>query len=150
MSTGLPLLARCQPSILSCSASRTASNSRLRGARSRMIAASPFQNASGSIPVLGAASFAMKSNRTGAIFNPWASIRFMMGFSREQGACALSGLEQQKRRRGAAGRVLLAPKKGAEEGPRRDRSDVKGGRFQPSDIGSKLHQLVEKNVRPRQ
>jgi hypothetical protein len=25
----------------------------------------------------------MKSNRTGAIFNPWASMRFMMGFSRE-------------------------------------------------------------------
>jgi hypothetical protein len=45
-----------------------------------MMAASPAQNASGEIPVLGAASLAMKSNRTGAIFNPWASIRFMMGF----------------------------------------------------------------------
>jgi hypothetical protein len=49
-----------------------------------MMAASPAQNASGEIPVLGVASLAMKSNRTGAIFNPWASIRFMIGFfSRE-------------------------------------------------------------------
>jgi hypothetical protein len=45
-----------------------------------MIAASPAQNASGSIPVLGAASLAMKSWRTGAICNPWAVTRFMMGF----------------------------------------------------------------------
>jgi hypothetical protein len=48
-----------------------------------MMAASPAQNASGETPVLGVASLAMKSNKTGAIFNPWASIRFMMGFSRK-------------------------------------------------------------------
>src|SRR3954466_10432800 len=45
-----------------------------------MMAASPAQNASGAIPDLGTASLAMKSNRTGAIFSPWASTRFMMGF----------------------------------------------------------------------
>jgi hypothetical protein len=45
-----------------------------------VVAAKPAQNASGEIPVLGVASLAMKSNRTAAIFNPWASTRFMMGF----------------------------------------------------------------------
>jgi hypothetical protein len=45
-----------------------------------MIAASPAQKASGDIPVLGVASLAMKSNSSAAIFNPWASTRFMMGF----------------------------------------------------------------------
>ena len=80
MSNALPLLARCQPSILACSASRTASSSRFFGPNLAMMAASPAQNASGEIPVLGVASLAMKSNSSGAIFNPWASTRFMMGF----------------------------------------------------------------------
>src|SRR5437868_15373271 len=80
MSNGLPLLARCQPSILACKASRTASNSRFFGPSLATMAASPAQNASGEIPVFGVASLAMKSNRTGAIFNPWASTRFMVGF----------------------------------------------------------------------
>src|SRR3569832_2692021 len=48
------------------------------------MAASPAQNASGAMPVFGAASLAMKSNRTGAIFSPWASIRFMMDFSQKR------------------------------------------------------------------
>src|SRR6266446_5449519 len=81
MSNGLPLLARCQPSILACKVSRTANSSRILGARSRTMAASPAQNASGEIPVFGAASLAMKSNRTAAIFSPWASIRFIIKLS---------------------------------------------------------------------
>src|SRR6266850_1222674 len=80
MSNGLPLLARCQPSIFACKVSRTASNSAFFGARFSRMAASPAQNASGEIPVFGVASLAIKSNKTGAIFNPWASIRFMIGF----------------------------------------------------------------------
>ena len=44
----------------------------------------------GEIPVLGVASLAMKSNKTGAIFSPWASMRFMMGFfSRETAVSAV-------------------------------------------------------------
>jgi hypothetical protein len=39
----------------------------------------------------------MKSNRTGAIFNPWASTRFMMGFLGRNGVLWLfSGRKQQK------------------------------------------------------
>jgi hypothetical protein len=49
------------------------------------MAASPAQNASGEIPVFGVASLAMKSNRTGAIFNPWASTRVMVGFLKRNG-----------------------------------------------------------------
>ena len=81
MSNGLPLLARCQPSIFDCKVSRSANSSRFLGARSRIMAASPAQNASGEIPVFGVASLAMKSNKTGAIFSPWASIRFIIRLS---------------------------------------------------------------------
>ena len=88
MSNGLPLLARCQPSIFACSVSRNASSSRFFGPSFSMMAASPAQNASGEIPVFGVASLATKSNRTGAIFNPWASTRFMMGFLKRNGAFA--------------------------------------------------------------
>jgi hypothetical protein len=39
----------------------------------------------------------MKSNRTGAICNPWAVTRFMMGFLKTGGVCGLfSGQKQQK------------------------------------------------------
>src|ERR1700723_1715780 len=77
--------------------------------------ASPAQNASGAIPVFGAASFAMKSNRTGAIFNPWASIRFMMDFSRERQRRRAPSLRdfRGKKRASRARRFdgLLAPKR---------------------------------------
>src|SRR5260221_6346124 len=97
-----PLWARCQASILSCKVSRTLSSSRFFGPRSLMIPARPAQNASGAIPVLGAASLAMKSNRTGAIFNPWASIRFMLGFLAKSGNSALfSGKVRQQRQTAA-------------------------------------------------
>jgi hypothetical protein len=64
-----------------------------------MMAATPAQNASGEIPVLGVASLAMKSNRTGAIFNPWASTRFMMGFLNRNGVCRLFSEEKQQKTR---------------------------------------------------
>src|SRR6185369_13558580 len=99
MSIGLPLLARCQPSILACSASRKASSSRFFGPNFLMTAATPAQNASGEIPVLGVASLAMKSNRTGAIFNPWASTRFMMGFLGRNGVERLRFDEEQQKTR---------------------------------------------------
>src|ERR1044072_3919933 len=103
MSTGFPLLARCQASIFSCSVSRNFRRSRFFGASFLMMAASPAQNASGEIPVLGVASLAMKSNRTGAIFNPWASTRFMVGFLGRNGVLGLlSGRKQQKTRQRAA------------------------------------------------
>src|SRR5436190_14592058 len=103
MSTGLPLLARCQASIFSCSVSRNFRRSRVFGASFLMMAASPAQNASGEIPVFGVASLAMKSNRTGAIFNPWASTRFMVGFlGRKWRFVAVFGEKQQKARQRAA------------------------------------------------
>jgi hypothetical protein len=41
----------------------------------------------------------MKSNRTGAIFNPWASTRFMMGFlGRKWRLVAAFGEENSKNR----------------------------------------------------
>ncbi|MEY9313872.1 hypothetical protein ABIF29_000671 [Bradyrhizobium elkanii] len=111
MSNALPLLARCQSSILACSASRTASSSRFFGPSFWMMAASPAQNASGAIPVFGVASLAMKSNRTGAIFNPWASTRVMMGFLKEMGRlAAVFERNQQKTRQRAAFTALLALK----------------------------------------
>ena len=60
----------------------------------------PGPEASGAIPVLGAASLAMKSNRTGAIFNPWASMRFMAGSFSGKGAKngVPAGRKQQKAR----------------------------------------------------
>ena len=67
-----------------------------------MMAASPAQNASGEIPVFGAASLAMKSNRTGAIFNPWASMRFMMVFLAEMAVLAPLTRRQQNGPHGAA------------------------------------------------
>src|SRR3979490_347337 len=99
MSNGLPLLARCQPSILVCKASRKASSSRVFGPSFAMMAESPAQNASGEIPVLGVASLAMKSNRAGAIFNPWASTRFIMGFLNQNGVYRLFSEEKQQKTR---------------------------------------------------
>src|ERR1044072_3863562 len=126
MSNDLPLLARCQPSILACSASRKASSSRFFGPNFLMMAATPAQNASGEIPVLGAASLAMKSNRTGAIFNPWASTRFMMGFLKRNGVYRLLSEEKQQktRQRGDVGRPF-SPKAGSMRRPQKD-----GGRGQ--------------------
>jgi hypothetical protein len=55
----------------------------------------------------------MKSNRTGAIFNPWASTRFMMGFLKRNGVYMLfSGQNSKKRAKGAALAALLALKPG--------------------------------------
>ncbi|SLA11472.1 Uncharacterised protein [Mycobacteroides abscessus subsp. abscessus] len=56
-----PLWSRCHASILLWRSSRTASSSRLRGARSLMTAAAPFQKVSLSTPVPGSASLLMKS-----------------------------------------------------------------------------------------
>src|SRR5882757_607781 len=112
MSNGLPLLARCQPSIFACKLSRTASSSWFFGARFAMIAANPAQNASGEIPVLGVASLAMKSNKTGAIFNPWASTRFMMGFLKAFTG-GFSDEKQQKTRQRAALSAPFSAKAGA-------------------------------------
>src|SRR5258708_2394499 len=80
-----PVWGRGEGSILSIKVSRTLRSTRFLGQRSLMITARPAQNTSGLIPVLGAASLAMKSNRTGAIFNPWASIRVMIGFLKGNG-----------------------------------------------------------------
>ena len=69
--------------------------------RSRTIAASPAQKASGEIPVLGAASLAIKSNRTGAIFSPWASIRFIDKTLAKSGQShAVFRVKRNKRRKG--------------------------------------------------
>src|SRR5215510_1456849 len=103
MSTGLPLLARCHASIFSCSVSRNFRRSRFFGASFLMMAERPAQNASGEIPVLGVAPFSMKSNRTGAIFNPWASTRFMVGLLGRNGLFSVR--KQQK-----------APQKGDVQG----------------------------------
>src|ERR1700710_559891 len=114
MSNGFPLFARCQPSILACKLSRTASNSRFFGARFWIMDASPAQNASGEIPVLGVASLAMKSNKTGAIFNPWASIRFILGFltrNSELTRC-FQGTNGKGAPHNAADTALLDPKPG--------------------------------------
>src|SRR3954454_9369737 len=62
------------------------------------MAANPAQNESGAIPVLGVASLAMKSNRTGAIFNPWASIRFMAGFLKAEAYKTLLPIKSSKKR----------------------------------------------------
>src|ERR1700692_2800748 len=159
MSNGLPLLARCQPSIFACRVSRTASSSRFFGARSRMMAASPVQNASGEIPVLGVASLAMKSNRTGAIFSPWASIRFMGVFSgdflRETAITRCFGDKTAKR----------APQRGSFHGPFSAKAGAMRRPFgrprlpisvavassdQSSDIGSEVDQFVEQNACSRQ
>jgi hypothetical protein len=76
-----------------------------------MMAARPAQNASGVIPVVGVASLAMTSNRTGAIFNPWASTRVMMGFLKKIGRLeAVFRRNQQKTRQRAAFTALLALK----------------------------------------
>src|SRR6202022_521484 len=103
-----PLLARCQPSILACRLSRIARSSRFLGARSRMMAARPAQNASGEMPVLGLASLAMKSNRTGAIFSPWASIRFMLGFFSRETAVTTGFQGDERQKRPAKGAIFRA------------------------------------------
>src|ERR1044072_9160956 len=127
MSNDLPLLARCQPSILACSASRKASSSRFFGPNVLMMPATPAQNASGEIPVLGVASLAMKSNSSGAIFNPWASTRFMMGFLNRNGVYRLFSEEKQQktRQKGDVGRPF-SPKAGAM---RRGQKDGGRGRL---------------------
>src|SRR4249919_1255161 len=119
MSNFLPLLARCQSSIFACSVSRNASSSRFFGPSFLMMAATPAQNASGEIPVLGAASLAMKSNRTGAIFNPWASTRFMLGFlDRKWRFVAAFRRKQQKAgQKGGAEGALLATSRVDEKAP---------------------------------
>src|SRR5580693_1679431 len=143
MSNGLPLLTRCQSSIFSCKASRTASSSRFFGARSRMMAASPAQNASGEIPLLGVASLAMKSNRTGAILSPWAGIRFMMGFSRgKRWRDAVFRAKSQKAPDGATFGGLLAPKPGQRKALRLPNTTALAG----SNIGSEINGFVEQNA----
>src|SRR5436190_17132785 len=129
MSTGLPLWARCQASIFSCNASRNLSRSRLRGASFLRMPASPAQNASGEIPVLGAASLAMKSNRTGAIFNPWASTRFMLGFlDRKWRFVAAFRRKQQKAgQKGGAEGALLATSRVDEKAPEGRKNTAPGG-----------------------
>src|SRR6476659_8754744 len=107
MSNFLPLLARCQSSIFACSVSRNASSSRFFGPSFLMMAASPAQNASGAIPVFGVASLAMKSNRTGAIFNPWVSTRVMIGFLKRNGVFGLFSDEEQQK----------TPQRGGVHGP---------------------------------
>src|SRR5690242_384307 len=83
-----------------------------------MMAATPAQNASGAIPVFGAASLAMKSKRTGAIFNPWASTRFMMGFLVGNGCFWLLLTRQQQNAPTRGGfRGTISPKKGAVRRP---------------------------------
>ena len=77
-------------------------------ARSRTMAASPAQKASGEIPVSGLASLAMKSNRTGAIFNPWASIQFIIKLSREAASAGCFGGKNKQRRRGGVFRPFSA------------------------------------------
>jgi hypothetical protein len=56
----------------------------------------------------------MKSNRTGAIFNPWASTRFMMGFLNRNGVCGLFFRRKAAKNapKGAALAALLALKPG--------------------------------------
>jgi hypothetical protein len=56
----------------------------------------------------------MKSNRTGAIFNPWASTRFMMGFLGRNGVQRLFSGESSKKRakKGSVGRPF-SPKAGS-------------------------------------
>src|SRR5207248_8171708 len=98
---------RCQASIFACKLSRIASSSRFLGPRSRRIAASPDQNGSAEIPVLGVASFAMKSNKTGAIFNPWASLRFMMVISHAN--CAQSAVFRGKGQNGPMTGLVPGP-----------------------------------------
>src|SRR5260221_2759921 len=119
MSNALPLWARCQPSILACSASRTASNSRFFGPNVLMMAATPAQNASGVIPVLGVASLATKSNSSGAIFNPLISTRFMMGFLNRNGGYPLflEEKKQKKRQKGPRWQPLFRQNHGDEKGP---------------------------------
>src|ERR1700682_5265536 len=153
MSNGLPLLARCQPSILACKASRTASNSLFFGPSFWMIAESPAQNASAETPVLGVASLAMKSNRTGAIFNPWASTRFMMGFlktKRRSGSCFQTKSSKKRAKRGRVhgpfslkATVMRRPR-GGPHSPRQT------GQPAASDIGGEVHQFVEQYPGPRQ
>src|SRR5258708_34395853 len=120
MSDGLPLLARGQPSIFACKLSRTGSSSWFFGARFWMMAASPAQNASGEVPVLGVASLAMKSNKTGAIFNPWASTRFMTGFLARNGGYAPATRANDKKAPQKAGlTVLFSTKPGPTKDPSR-------------------------------
>src|SRR5438445_786041 len=99
---------------LAITLSRKTSSSRFLGPSFLMMAATPAQNASGEIPVLGAASLAMKSNRTGAIFNPWASTRFMLGFLGRNGVQRLlfDETQQKTRQKRAALAALLALKPG--------------------------------------
>ncbi len=58
-----------------------------------MIAASPAQKVSAETPVSAVASLAIKSNKTGAIFNPLASIRFMINLTDNGKKSAVSGLQ---------------------------------------------------------
>src|SRR5258708_7577699 len=148
MSSGLPLLARCQLSIFACNVSRTASSSRFFEARSRIMAERPAQNASGEIPVPGVASLAMKSNRMGAIFNPWASIRFMMGFfSRETAATRhFQGDKWQKSPAKGLVRSPFSAKAGALRRPPVAHNE--GG--ERSDIGGEVDEFVEQNAGPCQ
>src|SRR3979409_291078 len=144
MSNGLPLLARCQPSILVCQGRRTASSSRFFGPSFAMMAESPAQNASGEIPVLGVASLAMKSNRTGAIFNPWASTRFIMGFLNQNGVYRLLF-----RRKAAKTRP-----KGSVHSPFSAKATEMRSPLAAlgcaSNIGGEVHEFVEQDAGPRQ
>jgi hypothetical protein len=60
---------------------------------------------------------AMKSNRTGAIFNPWASIRFMMGFLKMASGCCVQLKTARSGPEGAALIALISAKAGAMRRP---------------------------------
>ena len=114
------------------------------------MAASPAQNASGVIPVFGLASLAMKSNRTGAIFNPWASMRFMMEFSHEKRAVK-RGFQELQGKKGAVGRGVGAPfsaKAGPQEKP--FNAPIKAAVVGDSDIGRQINHFVEQDAAPAQ
>src|ERR1700726_4687702 len=113
-----------------------------------MMAASPAQKASGEIPVLGVASLAMKSNKTGAIFSPWASIRFMMEFfSRQQRRRAVFRAKSPTKgpvespfssKAGAMRRALAGPDCPIE--------GLRSAGRKRSDIGGEVDQFVEQNA----
>src|ERR1700761_6161923 len=152
MSNGLLLLARCQPSIFACKVSRTASSSRFFGARFWTIAARPAQNASGVIPVLGVASLAMKSNKTGAIFSPWASIRSIMSFSdvflgRNRGAVAVFRGKKRDRRQTAAPAPFSAKARGMRRPLASPYCLSKRRNWEVLNIGRQIERFVEQNTR---
>src|SRR5215468_6534383 len=113
-----------------------------------MMLAKPAQNASGEIPDLGAASLAMKSNRTGAIFNPWASTRFMMGFlGRKWRFAAVFGEKTAKSApRGGVQAALLATSRDDEKAPKSRKKPAGDA----SNIGGEIGQFVEQDAAPGQ